>query len=392
MNLFDFLFIQLNLLVFYLFYTFFFAGKGHKKFNRLYLIIAPIISIGLPFVSFHGVGQEGSWATELPLVNTLQSSNLLSEGSVTWEQIGYASVALIFLLLISYQVIRLLSRPKSKYVKSFEGSPVFHLEEDLASHSFFNTIYLNPLQLEDEDTILIHERAHCKELHSVDMIYTALLKAVFWFNPVIYFWEKRVKENHEFLADQYVMSRSIAPVDYGRLLLACTLKIETPQLTNAFNTKSLLHKRIDNLNHTNKYTMKHLIIVPVIAGLAFISSSMNMEIEPVEQAQQTELTTDDNITDPQFPGGQDGLVAYINSEIKYPKSLVDESAEGTVYISFEISDKGKVINAKVLRGSSYEAMDAEALRVVNNMPDWKPAVKDGKTITAEVKLPLKFAI
>lgn len=69
---------------------------------------------------------------------------------------------------------------------------------------------------------------------------------------------------------------------------------------------------------------------------------------------------------PSFPGGQDSLVAYIKRNLRYPDSTSDE---GKVFIGFVITKTGHITQAKVLKGVN-STLDAEALRVVRQMPRW----------------------
>ncbi len=94
---------------------------------------------------------------------------------------------------------------------------------------------------------------------------------------------------------------------------------------------------------------------------------------------------------PEFPGGQDQLLDYLISNIKYPKKAEEKGIEGRVYVSFVVNEDGSVSDVKVLRGIGG-GCDEEAVRVVQSMPNWKPGVQKGKPVKVAYNLPVRFAL
>ena len=92
-----------------------------------------------------------------------------------------------------------------------------------------------------------------------------------------------------------------------------------------------------------------------------------------------------------FPGGTEKMYTFLVENIKYPESAINDSIEGRVFVNFVITENGEVTEAKVIRGVN-EALDAEALRVINLMPHWTPAEKDGKTVAVQFNLPISFKL
>ncbi len=97
------------------------------------------------------------------------------------------------------------------------------------------------------------------------------------------------------------------------------------------------------------------------------------------------------VTEPEFPGGTTGLITYLSQQIKYPASAYQDKVEGLSVISFVIEKNGKVSNATVKKGF-HKDCDAEALRVVRSMPDWTPGKKGGKNVRTEYTLPVQFKL
>ncbi len=96
-----------------------------------------------------------------------------------------------------------------------------------------------------------------------------------------------------------------------------------------------------------------------------------------------------NQVQPQFPGGQDSLQAFLSNNLVYPEKAKRDHIQGIVYVGFKVDRKGKIVNPKILSTVSEE-LDAEALRVVSLMPDWIPGTAGGSPVDVQYVLPLEF--
>lgn len=94
---------------------------------------------------------------------------------------------------------------------------------------------------------------------------------------------------------------------------------------------------------------------------------------------------------PEFPGGEAGLIDYFNKNVHYPNSAKEKGIQGRVYINFIISKTGKVMYPYVVRGIGGDC-DKEALRVIRQMPNWKPGKEQGKAVLVRYNLPVKFTM
>lgn len=94
---------------------------------------------------------------------------------------------------------------------------------------------------------------------------------------------------------------------------------------------------------------------------------------------------------PEFVGGFEGLYKFLGDNIKYPKMERIAGIQGTVYLEFVVGRKGEIRNIKVKKGVN-EAIDAEAIRVLKAMPNWKPGKQAGKTVSVRFTLPISFKV
>ncbi len=95
---------------------------------------------------------------------------------------------------------------------------------------------------------------------------------------------------------------------------------------------------------------------------------------------------------PQFPGGEHGLINFINKTREYPYHAYKNRVQGRVLCSFIIGTDGKVSNIRVIRGSQDETLNREAMRVISEMPRWKAGKVDGQAVAVRCVLPIAFRL
>jgi TonB family protein len=94
---------------------------------------------------------------------------------------------------------------------------------------------------------------------------------------------------------------------------------------------------------------------------------------------------------PMFPGGNEGMSAWISDNLEYPGKAYKDKITGVVYVNFVVSSTGKVKNVAVNK-SIDPLLDAEAVRVISSMPDWKPASQNGKSVNVSYCVPVEFKL
>nr|MCU0329213.1 energy transducer TonB [Chitinophagales bacterium] len=94
---------------------------------------------------------------------------------------------------------------------------------------------------------------------------------------------------------------------------------------------------------------------------------------------------------PVFPGGEQALIHYLKENLIYPQVAKEKKIEGTVVVEFRIKSTGEVSGVKVLE-SIGSGCDEEGIRLVENMPKWKPGKQNGKPIAVYFTLPIEFKL
>jgi BlaR1 peptidase M56 len=184
--------------------------------------------------------------------------------------IGVTVFAINFLL----QMTVLLYRAWSATTIKDGRFRIVELKGDKAPCSFANYIFINPAQY-DWDTynqILLHEKIHIRQYHSLDIILAELVVVFQWFNPFAWMYRRELENNLEFLTDNSVLHNDGVEKESYQISL---LKVSAPHfslgLTTNYN-QSLLKKRIAMMNakQSNLNTMwKYLFLLPLVGCLMF---------------------------------------------------------------------------------------------------------------------------
>ena len=94
---------------------------------------------------------------------------------------------------------------------------------------------------------------------------------------------------------------------------------------------------------------------------------------------------------PEFPGGDLGLMKYIQKNVRYPAIAKEYNITGKVYVSFIVDKQGIVTNVKIVRGVDKN-LDTEAVRVVKSLPKYKPGKQRGKPVRVMFTIPINFTL
>ncbi|RYD83669.1 MAG: energy transducer TonB [Sphingobacteriales bacterium] len=94
---------------------------------------------------------------------------------------------------------------------------------------------------------------------------------------------------------------------------------------------------------------------------------------------------------PEFMGGQSAYERYLQSNMQYPEMAVSNGIQGTIYVMVKIDENGKIMGAEILKGIGG-GCDQEAMRVIKNMPSWKPGQMNGKPVAVKCVLKVKMLL
>ena len=387
--------------------------------NRLLLLSILLMSLLFPAMSVN-LGVSNLRMQEFTLPEFLVGKDVAAvESGFTWQSIvfmiyvGGVVVMTVHLILGFFTSQRLLGKSK---LMLFQGHWIA-VHPKFIPASFFRYILLpdfNP-ERDEQRQIVLHESMHVQLRHSWDLLLVQFAKVVFWFNPMIYQFEKSIREVHEFQADQGVTS-TYSKKAYSGLLLQMITQGQGWHFMNNFN-QFQTKKRIIMMSKPKSKTAekrRFLLVIPVIAALFFVFScemTPEEEIEgPTQVAEKTNSIGPSNITarvadlgkdgkpvydvvekQPMPQGGMEGWNEFLSANLKYPAEAKQMGIEGTVIAVFVVNSDGSISDVDILRGIGAGA-DEEALRVIRQSPDWSPGTQDGVALNNRMRLPIRFKL
>lgn len=145
--------------------------------------------------------------------------------------------------------------------------------------------------------------------------------------------------------------------------------------------------------------MKTMIIMSLMT--VFCLATADAQKTVVSKPQQKNITQEkmQNIDEPfsvvenmpKYTGGQVALMEYLKNNLKYPKDAAAQKVEGRVLVSFIVEKDGSLSDVKVQK-TVFPSLDAEAVRVVKEMPRWTPGSQSGVIVRVKYVLPITFRL
>lgn len=262
--------------LFYLVYRLFLTKETFFEANRHFLLAGILAAFVFPLINIT------RYITVTPVVyNNLQpvSTNTVlveSTAQVDWYWICLAVylAGVVLLMLRFFVQLWSLRHLLVKNRKYREGKFwMIETREDLAPFSFFNYIFYNPeLYGEAElEAIKQHEKAHCSQRHSIDVIVAHLVTITLWINPFSWLYRIQIQQNLEFLADSSAIQNTRSLRSYQYALIRVSSNKWCPPMTNQFYN-SLIKKRIVMLHKSKssqRNAFKFMIIIPLLIAFIF---------------------------------------------------------------------------------------------------------------------------
>ena len=390
------------------------------------------------------------WLMLADMMNTADTTDLQAEEvTVTWIQVAllvYLAGILLFALRNGYSLLKLGGLLKSgrkenlsKYIDGGEKVTLIVHDRDIAPFSWMKCIVISEKDLDENGReILIHELAHIQNRHSWDLLVADICIFFQWFNPASWLLKQELQNIHEYEADETVIEKGVDAKQYQLLLIKKAVGTRLYSMANSFN-HSKLKKRITMMlkEKSNPWAkLKYLYILPVaaIAVTAFARPEISETAEEISAVKVNDLTaiveakaiksTEESVqistvsqdtvkvnyvpTEvsrklqgtavfevveemPEFPGGVDAMMEYLQKELRYPESTKEKGIQGRVTVQFIIDKEGNVTNSKVTRSVDKD-MDTEAIRLVKAMPKWKPGMQKGKAVAVKYTVPVVFRL
>lgn len=418
--------VNVGLILFYALYKLVCTRDTFFRSRRFILIVSLVLPFILPFIDVREWLESRDrmimlthfdYSAVLPEI--VVGSEAVETGNrvfVLSEWIGYLYLAGVVVLLVrlavqAFSLYRLIVRMPEKEIN---GVRIKCLNDPSGPFSFFGWIFMNPAAVKEDEIseILTHEMAHVKQHHSVDVLLAEMVSICCWMNPFAWLLKREVRLNLEFLADRKVMEAGFATKSYQYHLLGLAYNHKYG-LSNNFNF-SHLKQRIIMMNKKKSNAAGHikyaLFVLPAFALLVAGNISCSQDASQTEDAKEEvvapvspeakEVPADSTAKEevfmvaeqmPEFPGGMKEMLKFLQENVKYPENAMKNNVQGRVIVQFVVEKDGTLTEFKVARSVDPD-LDAEALRVLQTMPKWKPGMQRGKIVRVKFTVPVSFKL
>ncbi len=296
------------LFLFLMVYRFVFANLTHFSWMRVYLLVSVSLSLALPLliIPIHWRSSIHFDYNSYPLIfgsqlNEFTISQSIDNNSINRQQILLEMIFglyLIGLLYKSYNFARALRSIRTcirQNPKVRDGEYWFvNLNNTIPPFSFFNYIFINNsyqnLSPDELQRIKDHEKIHARELHSLDVLFIELISIFFWFNPLLIYLKKSIKEIHEYIVDEKIVERGKGKKDYAELLLKLASEVKSFNLSAGFSGSEIKRRIImisKQRSHPGQKLM-FIILVPLTMLLMLSFSYIKNSDFPTPQTTHNE--------------------------------------------------------------------------------------------------------
>ncbi|MFK5983605.1 MAG: M56 family metallopeptidase [Flavobacteriaceae bacterium] len=292
-------------LLFLIVYDLFLKKELYFNWNRVYLILTPILSFILPLIKVDFIQKNipSEYIIQLPAVIlgtsssnemttiildevTIFGSSGISTGTII--QLIWLTGMLVSLGFFIFKLYKIYQLKRNGTITKINKTTIVSLPKTDASFSFLNTIFLGEsLSEEQKETIVLHEKIHIKERHSFDLLFFEAIKIIFWFNPLMYVFQNKMTLLQEYIADEKTASVKGKKAYYNKLL-SQIFQTESISFINTFFNHSLIKKRIIMLQKSKSNRIakfKYLLLLPII-GVMLVYTSCTQETSAQGQSSQ----------------------------------------------------------------------------------------------------------
>ena len=399
---------SLYLALFYAFFLLVMRRTTFFRLNRILLLAGTGVCFLLPMLRLRSV--EVPFLMAGPLTEAA-SEPALTAGPSASSPFPYLELLYIlgFLAVLAWTAVAMVRMyrtiRKGAATRLEDGTRLVLTEADIPSFSWGRTIVMSRKDSEQNPVIRLHEEAHIRKAHTLDILLFTAVTLVHWFNPLVWITLSELKLLHEYEADDTVLNHGIDATQYQLLLVRKAVGDKRFTLANGFQ-HAKLKNRIDMMLQAPSSGWKRLswlAILPFLAGTMFLCNPVRAKVVPLETTPDQPVSVDFADTTqsvpfqlveqkPTFQGGTAAEFSqWVNANLKYPQTAKDAGVQGRVTLQFTVYPDGSVRDTKVLRGVNPD-LDAEALRVVSASPDWTPGYVKGEPVKVTYTFPVIFRL
>ena len=296
------------LAVFYLFYRLLLSKETFHRFNRFALLGILLLSCIVPFMEVTvkdptEVHQQFLTFEELLLTVGVspveEAGNIMLVSDFTWREmllLVYLSGIVFFLIRTVWSLFRMLHLIRDSRIVSREnGITIIAHRKNIAPFSWMKFVLISETDLLENGTeILVHEVAHIRKRHSIDLLVADICIFFQWFNPASWLLKQELQNIHEYEADECVINQGIDAKKYQLLLIKKAVGTRLYSMANSFNHSSL-KKRITMMirKKSNPWArVKYLYVLPLatVAVTVFARPEVSQPLEEISNIKVSDLS------------------------------------------------------------------------------------------------------
>ncbi|EXZ74793.1 TonB-dependent receptor plug domain-containing protein [Bacteroides fragilis] len=282
---------------FYLFYRLLLSKETFHRFNRIALLTLLLLSLLLPLVQLTTIEQTEVHQTMLTIEQLLMMADMPVSEVTPAEAVTLSGIQILLMVYLSgvlffacrhiYSLGRLLMLLRSGEKEKMEnGMTLVIHQQKISPFSWMKYIVISKVDLEEDGReILIHEAAHVRNRHSVDLLIADICIFFQWFNPASWLLKQELQNIHEYEADESVIREGVNARQYQLLLIKKAVGTRLYSMANSFN-HSKLKKRITMMlkEKSNPWArLKYLYVLPLaaIAVTAFARPEISGKMDEI---------------------------------------------------------------------------------------------------------------
>jgi hypothetical protein len=234
----------------------------------------------------------------------------------------YITVSSMLLFRFASNIYKIKKLIHTNSIVSVSNCKIVLIENETLPYSFFKYIFVNKSEYENnkiEKELLIHEQTHCFKYHSIDIIIIEIILIILWFNPLIWLFKNAIKINHEYLADDNVLSDHDLS-NYQNILITLVFRNNSTYLASNFNY-SFTKKRLIMMKKKKSITknLRILMAIPlfVFLGLVITNAQKSPKAKDVK-VKQNDTLSKSNESIPKRPVSEGGIPPPPQSVKKKP--------------------------------------------------------------------------
>ncbi|WP_276378885.1 M56 family metallopeptidase [Flavobacterium sp. H4147] len=391
----------LLLIVFFAVYKLLLENERMFRFNRAYLLASLVFSFVIPLqlFSFKTSFETGINAFQLEGVVIKTSRVPLNETYILKAVLDnliplYVVVSIVLAFHFILNLVSFFRKLRNKETRFVSGVKVILTDELVLPHSFWNAVFVNKTDFEMEKIpaeLLVHEKTHLEQRHTLDILFLEILKIIFWINPFIYLFKKTIKLNHEFLADEAVNKQFGEVKNYQNLLLDFISQKNTIAL--ASNINYLITKKRLLMMTKKESQIKNVLKICVVSAVCtfvlftFSAKSIAQSNDNTKVQKDFKVSYDTtSVNEPQYPGGMTEFYKFIGKNFKIPAEVSKNKIATKIKMQFMVEKDGSLSEIEVVK-DAYD-LGEEAIRVLKLSPKWIPGSENGKPVRVMYSLPI----